>query len=67
MECHCYSEHDMYLFVGVSDDTLAKMVLALTNKIQNAFNASFSQDSLFIEVNDPVVVVQSVDLKRFSF
>ena len=52
--------------VGVSDDSLAELVLALGGKVEHALDGVRSDDRFFVQMNDPIIVAQNVHvgLKR---
>jgi hypothetical protein len=51
-----------YLSMRIGNQPLAKLVLAITNKIDNTLYTTGSQNSLFIKMNYPVIIVQSIYL-----
>lgn len=40
------------------------MMLSIYSKIDNAFNTGFSKQGFFIKVNHPVIILQSIDLRK---
>lgn len=48
------------LFVGVRDESLADLVLALEQKVEYATHRALGQNGLLVEMHDPVLVVQHV-------
>ncbi len=51
-----------YLSMRIGNQPLTKLVLAITNKIDNTLYTTGSQNSLFIKMNYPVIIVQSIYL-----
>lgn len=50
------------LFVGVRDETLADLMLALEQKVEYAAHRTLREYGLLVEMHDPVFVVEQVDL-----
>lgn len=50
--------------VGICYYSLAKLVFTLANKVNNAFQTSNSQECLFVQVNNPILITQNINLHQ---
>ena len=46
--------------MGVSDDTLSEMELALGREVEDALDRVWRQNSFLVQVDDPIVIVEYV-------
>ena len=46
--------------MGVSDDTLSEMELALGREVEDALDRVWRQNSFLVQVDDPIVIVEYI-------
>lgn len=54
----CDPVHDV--FIGISDEALTKVVLAIKNEVENSSDGVFSEKCLFIQMYNPVIVIENI-------